>query len=241
MSTLISVIMPILNAEKFLPETLKSLESNWLEGSELLVVDDGCTDLSMKLVADSAFPSRALRGEGRGPAAARNIALKEASGQYVAFLDADDLWPTGTLQRLTEALREGDGSDRIVQGKVETFADGPVADTLKSRLKPAPAYAVNLGSALFQKDDLDRMGGFDESLRFDEDTDLWLRCWEAGISKKLLPEVTLRYRLHQENMTRDAQSNSRALLPLLKRHRDRMKGRQPLCSQGLAEYLGWIS
>jgi glycosyltransferase involved in cell wall biosynthesis len=233
--------MPILNAEKFLPETLRSLKANWLEGNELLVVDDGCTDRSMELVADSGLPGRTLQGEGGGPAAARNLALKQACGRYVAFLDADDLWPPDTLRLLLDTLREGDGSEKIAQGRVETFADGPVADTLKARLKPVPAYAVNLGSALFRKNDLDQLGGFDESLRFDEDTDLWLRCWEAGLSKKLLPEVTLHYRLHQENMTRGAQSNSRALLPLLKRHRDRMKGRQPLCSQGLAEYLGWTS
>ena len=233
--------MPILNAEKYLPETLRSLKENWLEGSELLVVDDGCTDRSIELVADSALPGRTIRGEGCWPAAARNLALKQACGRYVAFLDADDLWPRDTLRLLLDTLRDGNGSERIVQGKVETFADGPVADTLKARLKTVPTYAVNLGSALFRKGDLDQLGGFDETLRFDEDTDLWLRCWEAGLSKKLVPEVTLRYRLHQDNMTRDAQSNSRALLPLIKRHRDRIKGRQPLCSQGLADYLGWTS
>lgn len=236
--TEISVIMPLFNSEEHLAETLESYRTNAFPGVEIVVVDDGCTDGSIGILQDRVPGCRLLHQKNGGPARARNLALQHAAGTYIAFLDSDDLWPEGTLRRLHQAITSHDA--HIAQGKVETFATGEVAASIQHRMKPEPQYGLNLGAALWRRADLDRMNGFDEALRFGEDTDLWFRCWEEGLSKALVPEVTLRYRLHQTNMTTEARSDALDLLPILKRHRDRMRGKPPQPSEGLAEYLGWV-
>jgi len=235
----VSVIIPVLNAVRYLPESLQSLRQNCGVQMELVVVDDGSTDHSLEIVRESGLASTILKQSRRGPAAARNRGLEVASGEYVAFLDADDIWPAGTLVRLSEVL-EGLPQVGVCQGKVATLAQPEVHPRLRRRILPQPSYTVNLGSALFRRELFRRVGGFDESLRFDEDTDLWMRLWEAGVEKERIPDVTLQYRLHAENMTVEAEENSRALLVLLKKHKDRMAGRTVSPQkQGLAIFLGW--
>jgi glycosyltransferase involved in cell wall biosynthesis len=234
----ISVIMPLYNAEKFLRESLESYQENAFPGVELIVVDDGSTDRSVDIIRQLGVDARLLRQENAGPATARNLALKASTSKYVAFLDADDVWPPQTLSGLRQVFT-ADPELQIVQGMVQSFATGKPSDRIRSRLHSEPRYQVNLGSALFRRCVLSELNGFDESLQFDEDTDLWIRCWELGLKKGSVANVTLHYRLHQDNLTSHAKSNARALLPLLKKHRDRMRERKPLSEQSLAQYLGW--
>ncbi|HIB65524.1 MAG TPA: glycosyltransferase family 2 protein [Phycisphaerales bacterium] len=233
----ISVIMPVYNAERYLPETLESFRSNLLPGVELIAVNDGCTDRSMELIREAVPEARILTQNSGGPSKARNLGLQQSESEYVAFLDSDDLWPEDTLSRMLSILRGSGGA--IVQGKIETFADGEVAENLKHRMRSAPFYGVNLGSFLIKREVVEKLNGFDESLRFGEDTDFWIRCWEEGLDKSTISEVTLKYRLHSHNMSVEAASDAKMLLPLLKRHRDRMAGRKPQSSTSLSSYLGW--
>ena len=240
--TKISVIMPLFNAEAHLTETLESYRTNAFPGVELIVVDDGSTDRSVEILQSAVPDCILLQQENQGPASARNRGLRECSGRFVAFLDSDDLWPDGTLQLLLDTLASSPDA-RIAQGKVETFADGEIAEAMKTRLNPEPFYGVSLASALYYRQDLLSLQGFDERLRFGEDTDLWIRFWEEGFVKQLLPNITHRYRLHQTNMTIRSASDPRTLLPIMKRHRDRMasqtsKRQSPI---PLTQYLGWES
>ena len=234
-----SVIMPVLNASRTLRAALESVRLNRLPGDELIVVDDGSSDDSLEVVRASGQADLILSQPTRGPAAARNLALAQARGQNIAFLDADDCWPAHTLEGLRQALQRHPQAG-VAQGLLITVVEEAVAARLQARALAQPAYGINLGCSLFRSHLFRELGGFDESLRFDEDSDLWIRLWEAGVEKVLIPQVTLHYRLHEHNMTRHAQDNARALLPLLKRHRDRMRGRAASHSQGLATYLGWV-
>ena len=237
---IVSVVMPVLNGMAYLPQALESYAQNRWEGVELWAVDDGSQDGSRECLQASGWVDCLLEGPGQGPAAARNCALRRCSGEYVAFLDADDQWPAGSLRARWEAL-QGSPQQEVAQGRVMTQVEESLAPRLASRVLEQPRYAVNLGSALFRKSCLDRVGLLDESLRFDEDTDLWIRLWEEGVMPVRLEAVCLEYRLHDQNMTREAQDNARALLPLLKRHRDRMAARPEVLAPGqsLASYLGW--
>lgn len=235
---IISVVMPCFNSEKYLREALQSYLANAFAGVELVVVDDGSTDRSVQIAKETVPDCVLIQQQHQGPAPARNRGLEAARGEFVTFLDSDDLWPEGTLARLLESQRSS--SARIAQGMVETFACGEVAPAMRARLKDEPFYSVSLGSALFYREDLRELNGFDETLAFGEDTDLWIRCWEKGIEKTLLPEVTLCYRLHDANMTIQSASDPRTLLRVMKRHRDRMQGRSPVAAVSLTSYLGSV-
>jgi len=99
---LVSVITPVLNAVKFLPLTLRSVQNQTLSDWEHILIDDASTDGSFELAAEAAAADprlRLLRTQNRsGPARARNLGLECARGKYVAFLDADDLWLPGKLE-----------------------------------------------------------------------------------------------------------------------------------------------
>ena len=83
--------MPLYNAEVHLAETLESYRRNAFAGVELLVVDDGCTDGSVGILESLMPECQLLKQKNGGPARARNLALREARGKYIAFLDSDDL------------------------------------------------------------------------------------------------------------------------------------------------------
>lgn len=229
--------MPVFNAERYLPQTLESFLRNRLPGVELVAVDDGCQDRSMQIIREVVPDARVLELGGGGPSRARNAGMWASQSDCIAFLDSDDLWPDGSLECMLKAM-ETTGS-AVVQGRIETFAEGEVAASIKHRMKEAPFYGVNLGSFLIKRWVAEQLNGFDESLRFGEDTDFWMRCWEEGVEKVMVDAVTLRYRLHTQNMSVQAGSDAKMLLPLLKRHRDRMVGREAGSSVLLSSYLGW--
>src|SRR5580698_2439648 len=89
---LFSVIIPAYNRAALIGQTLNSILSSSLSGLEIIVVNDGSTDQTRDIVARYGDKVRLLQQENRGPGAARNLALREASGEYVACLDSDDIW-----------------------------------------------------------------------------------------------------------------------------------------------------
>lgn len=234
----VSVILPVRNGARFLPQTLDSIAANATVEMEVIAVDDGSTDASPAILRSNPLVSRVLVLSGKGPAAARNAGLQAASADFVAFLDADDLWPRATLERLLRGLRESPEA-QVSQGKVATLAEADLHPRLRHLVLAEPTYLVNLGSALFRRETVLALGGFEERLRYGEDTDLWVRLWEQGAHKAMIPDTTLLYRLHGENMSCQAPPNSRALMPVFKRHMDRMAGRKHSPRESLASFLGW--
>ena len=102
-SKLISIIMPLYNTEEFLVDTVKSVQNQTYKNFELIIIDDCSTDgsyLLAKNLANKDHRIKALRSATNfgGPAGPRNIGLKEAKGDYIAFLDSDDIWPINKLE-----------------------------------------------------------------------------------------------------------------------------------------------
>ncbi len=200
----ISVIMPAKNASGFIADALRSivLQDHPLE--EVLIIDDHCDDDTMDIVASfkAALPQiRVLKGPGRGPGPARNIALEEAKGEVIAFLDADDLWPEGKLEcQMARIIREPRAD--VVAGRVRWFETqssvGLVPDA-KSRM--LDSLCVNLGASLYRKEVFERIGRFDEDYVYSEDLDFFMRLRESDIPFVILPRPTLFYRRHPQSMT----------------------------------------
>ncbi len=194
----VAVIVPTWNAGRMLREALDSVAAQTVLPTQVVVVDDGSTDGSVEAV--SADPAVMLIRQSRsGTAAARNKGIARADADLVAFLDADDLWPPGSLSVRIAALREA-GADGCY-GVVEEFLD-PAG--LSRPVRPRCAARVP-GSILVTREALARVGGFDVSLPGGEAVD-WVARFDAlGLRWTEVGDVVLRRRIHESNKSRDPQ------------------------------------
>lgn len=193
---MISVVVPVYNGVNFVDEALASIGGQQHADLEVVLVDDGSTDGLPELAARLPAQVRYLRQDNRGPAAARNLGIRSARAGVIAFLDVDDRWTPGHLERLEQALRKSPAAG-IAQGRIQQVVVGPDGSEHLS----GPYRMPYLGSCLFRRWVFDRCGYFDEQMRFGEDYDLMCRAWEQDIPKCLVEEVSLLYRRHGGNMT----------------------------------------
>ena len=120
-----SVVIPTYNRLALLQRTLASVRRQSYADFEVIVVDDGSTDATREWLASQGGDLRVLERSNRGPGAARNLGAREAGGDYVAFLDSDDLWFPWTLDVFARAIKEH-GSRHILGGDFVEFADEAV-------------------------------------------------------------------------------------------------------------------
>ena len=201
----ISCIIPLYNAEKYLAETLDSVIAQDWPLHEIIVVDDGSTDDSRRVLDRYADFVRLIEQPHAGVAAARNRGLREATGDVIAFQDSDDLWPPGRLRRLAESLEE-DASVDIVAGRVEVLDERAVKPRATERLETMHRPMM-LASLLIRPGVFGRVGFFNERLNTTSDTEFIMRCRRLSIPSKKIDATTLIYRLHTTNISRDIDRN----------------------------------
>jgi len=195
--TEVSVIMPAYDAARFIGAAIDSILAEAPAALEVVVVDDGSRDDTHAIVErlSAADPRIRLIGqEHAGVSAARNKAVSSARGTFVAFLDADDLWPAGRLARHLRLLQQQPPRS-VVAGTIRLFGAqdrGASAEPLRS---------VNLGALTMRRDLFAAHGMFDPTLRFFEDLDFLLRLHDAGVAIALEDEVALLHRRHEANMS----------------------------------------
>jgi glycosyltransferase involved in cell wall biosynthesis len=199
MSHLVSVIVPAWNMARFLPDAIASIP----EVHEIIIVAADSEDDTKEVAAELSRQRRDLRvvtGSHQSPAIARNIGLAEASGDIIAFNDADDVWPPGKLALQLSRLDRNPQVDAVA-GLV-TYFDRLNRDSLTpantSRLHTM--FFHQLGATIFRRSVFDLIGTFDETLRYAEDRDLFLRVLESQIPFVILNTVTLYYRRHGDSM-----------------------------------------
>jgi glycosyltransferase involved in cell wall biosynthesis len=220
----ISVIVPVYDMGRYLPEAIASIEGQGIDDVEIIVVDDGSTDDTPDVIASLGSRVVAVGQENRGPAAARNRGIEIATGEVFAFLDADDLWPQGKLALQLERLARDPDLD-VLLGRIRFVAldGGSIPNIEFEDLDAKTLTHVHLGSGVYRRRAFERIGRFDETLRFAEDVDWFLRAREAGLRIAILPDVTLVYRLHGANMTREIAERDEPMLGVLKRSLDRRR------------------
>jgi glycosyltransferase involved in cell wall biosynthesis len=223
---LISCIIPVFNGERYLREALDSVLGQTHAPLEAIVADDGSTDGTREVV--NAFGARVhyLHQPNSGHAAARNLGLMVARGDFVAFLDADDLWHPEKLERQMarfDTRPELGVSVTLVRNFWSPELTGPERASNDSRgTQAVPGYrSVTLLArrALFTS-----VGFFDPALRHGNDTDWFLRAAEQGVVMELLPRVLVHRRLHDANRSRRlAAASHREYLRILKASLDRRR------------------
>jgi glycosyltransferase involved in cell wall biosynthesis len=184
-----SVIIPTCNRAALLNEALASVKAQRFTDYELIVVDDGSTDQTPRIVDSCGLPILYLRQENQGPGAARNLAIASASGEYVAFLDSDDLWFPWTLSTYWQAIRQGLGP-AFTCGCGSSFA---ARSSLLETATPAlqltryPDYFasgaepiwIGTCSVAVKTTALREVGGFPKENWNAEDADLWMKLGVA--------------------------------------------------------------
>lgn len=211
----VSVVIPVFNGEAFLREAVESVLAQKYSPLEIIIVDDGSTDGTETVARSLPEPVRYLRQTNAGPAAARNRGIEHAQGSLIAFADADDLWPAAKLELQLPYFN--DPAIEIVIGRIQQVHLSNAEEFGE------PAFSVNLGSAVIRKTVFERVGLFDETMRYSEDVDWFMRAREGGVAIVTIDAVTLLYRQHEQNMTRGKSTSELNVLKALKRSLDRRR------------------
>ena len=221
---LVSVIVPVFNGARYLREALDSILRQTYQPVEVIVVDDASTD-ETGIVLDEFGPRirRAVQPRS-GQSVARNRGVELATGRYLAFLDADDLWPDQKLAAQVAMLEEDPQCD-LLFGHAEQFRQNAGAPS-----KPAPGPLP--GTLMVRRDVWLRVGPLRSDVKVGEFLDWLLRARERGMRERMDGRVWLRRRIHGDNLgvrERDARGD---YVRLLKEAMDRR--RRPAGADGPA-------
>lgn len=231
----VSILMPAFNAEKYIAASIESVLAQTYADWELIVVDDGSQDGTGKEVRAFALADkriRLLRQENGGQGSARNLAINNSRGEFIALLDADDLWLPQKLElQIAEIER---GVDVVFSDGFIFFGDDAVNEsnpitTLCGRFDGADFFARLLQtnripalSALARRQALESVALFEERRAYQncEDYDLWLRLAHNGAGFYGMPDKLVRYRRHEGNVSRRDVIMLRAELAIWEKWRD---------------------
>jgi glycosyltransferase involved in cell wall biosynthesis len=214
----VSILIPAFNQSQYLRQAVDSALAQTRTDIEIVVVDDGSTDDTPQVLAGYAGEPRlrVIRQDNAGLAAARNRALREATGQYLCFLDSDDaLLPDAVERHL--AILEGDAGVAFTYSDVRIIDDQGAIQTPHTPVHAARTVvsgdildSLILGgyfppvSVMLRRGILDAAGSFDPALGGHADYDLWLRISAAGGRAVYIGEPLALYRRHPAGMSRDA-------------------------------------
>ncbi len=227
---LVSVVIPTYNSARFIAQAVQSVLAQAYHRYEIIVINDGSTDETKEVLRKFDSHIQYLYQENRGPAAARNAGIKVAQGEYICFLDADDVWLPNKLEvqlAFIEKNREvglifsdeeeWDGEKvlhRSLLAKMlfrsDVLSQMPIQKAFRKLLIEdfIPTSMVMVRKACFAK-----AGLFDESLKVSEDRDMWCRI-AAYFGIACLPLILGKKRVHESNISDNAELTHRSRIKL---------------------------
>ncbi len=246
----VSVIIPCYNGRRFLSQAIDSVLVQTIVPAEIIVVDDGSTDDSAEVAESYGPPVRVIRQANQGESAARNVGIAAARGDYLLFLDADDLLESQSLEILADAVNQAPGSVALMG--FAWFTNDPSRPT-KVRMPEDSQFFPGIITGNFgpphcwltPADLVRKVGGFHPPLRWFEDWEMWCRI--ALTDAKLVPvgHLGALYRQHSNsqlaNTTQDNRSRGHVfVMECLAR---RMLRRQDLLNQyaTIMFWSGWTA
>jgi glycosyltransferase involved in cell wall biosynthesis len=205
---LISAIIPVFNRPELVKRAIDSVINQSFKHFEIIVIDDGSTDETSIVLKGYGDKIKVITTENKGVSAARNTAVKNTTGKYIAFLDSDDEWKKDKLQKQYYHLIEN--NYKVTQTEEIWIKDGKFKNKTKKHIKPfddifIPSLdicMVSPSAVMMEKALFEAYGGFDETLAVCEDYDLWLRM---SLNEKfgLLDEpLTIKYGGHHDQLSK---------------------------------------
>lgn len=208
---LVSIIMPCFNSELYITEAINSIQSQTYQNWELIIVDDGCSDRSMQYAHQTYPQATIVKNPRKGISSALNQGIARAQGDYLAWIDADDLWLPKKLTKQVDQLRQHPqwaGCFGITQ---QFSVNGPL------QLPSGP----HKGSLLLRITAFNKIGSFREDIAVGEFIDWYARASDQGLVFGQLPEIVYHRRIHTNNTMRKNPNQNKDYLKILKSAIDR--------------------
>ncbi len=226
----VSVIVPAYNAGLFLADALHSVLMQDRVPNEIIVVNDGSTDDTEDVLIEFGAKVICVSQTNQGIGAARNAGLGAAHGDIIAFLDADDLWPSHSLSCRLDKLLESPGIG-LAYGAVEQFVSPHLETSVAASLfcPPGQLLAPHAGGCLIRRELFDRVGLYRTDIIVGETIDWILRARDCGESFGVVNETVMHRRIHGSNTVLQNQDQRTDYLKILRQTLDR---RRALTSSG---------
>lgn len=229
---IVSVVMPAYNVSRYIGDALQSVMDQTLTDWETIVVNDGSTDTQALERAIGPFRHRIayLEQGNMGAGAARNAAIREARGEWLAFLDADDRWAPTFLASQIEFLAKRQLDFAWCDGGIigttsrkgrRLMQDAPSRGPVTVSRLIAARVNVHTSATVVRRSLVVEVGGFDENLRRAQDFDLWVRLLLHGARAGYHRQPLVRYRVRDGNLTGDSMSQIERAVAVLQRLRDK--------------------
>jgi glycosyltransferase involved in cell wall biosynthesis len=200
LSCLVNIIIPVYNGERYLAQAIESALAQTYRPVQVVVVDDGSTDASLQLAQQYSNSISFCTQPHRGISAARNRGVELAQGDFLAFLDADDVWLEDKLARQMAVFLRHPELD-MVFGQVSQFVSPELQEAVKRKLRvpTEPMAGYSADSMLIKRTSFLRVGLFDPTWEIGEFLDWYAKAIEKGLRSTMLAEVVTRRRVHDSN------------------------------------------
>lgn len=223
----VSVVIPTYGHRDYVEETLASVFAQRFTGYEVIVVVDGSPDDTAEILRPLAAAGRIrlIEQENRGQAAAREAGWRAAGGEFIAFLDDDDLWPPDKLEWQAALLRDSPAAVLVYGDYARLMPDGSLHPDLNTGFPSGRVarefrlrnWLQSPGQALLRRSALERVGGFDPGIWGSDDWEMYLRLAETG-EFLYRRRTALHYRVHAANASRQAIRHAQNHLRVVRRH-----------------------
>ena len=207
----VSVIVPVYNGDRYLVDAIDSILAQTFQDLEIIVVDDGSTDNSPEIAQQYNSAIRYFSQINQGVAASRNLGLAAAKGEYIAFLDQDDIFLPHKLAVQIKLFEQNPLLGMVNSGWEIVNRAGEVKAAVQPWLQIPNLSSANLiiwkpvflGAMLFRRDWLERLDGFDTTLEQTPDVDLVMHLANIGCPAAWVEQTTVQYRQHEANASKN--------------------------------------
>lgn len=227
----ISVIIPVYNGEKYLGEAINSILGQSYKPFEVIIIDDGSTDKTSEIATAYKKDLIYFFQDNAGIAASRNLGVNMAKGNYISFLDADDLWIKEKL-RIQKKQLEADPSIDIIFGAVKHFYSPDTDEKFKKSVKCPSELSSGLlpGTMLIKKRTFLSVGFFSNDYKVGEFIEWYMKAKEKNLKIYYMPEILLKRRIHGSNYTlvnkHIKNDYARIVRDMLLRRKEKANGKQ---------------
>ena len=207
---LVSVIIAVYNQEKYLGEAIVSVLADDYPNKEILVIDDGSDD-ETGVIARGFKQVKYYRKNHTGVAATRNLGILKNNGEFITYLDSDDIWVSGRVQKCLHYFADNPDLDYVL-GLQQNFLEPGIAkpETMLQEWIDNPTEASNNGVIMVKKSYYKKVGLYDESLDKTEDTDWIFRAKDQNLNYMRVPVHCLMRRIHGANLSLETRAETKS-------------------------------